>query len=349
MAAGARATERWPGYAAGDGPVHASTVGNRAVDTLRDSKVLVTGAQGFIGSHLVRRLAVLGADIHGVSRSPHACPTGLGTSWQADLSDADATQDLVRAIEPDLVFHLAGEVSGSRDLAAVRPMLHGNLQSTVNLLTAVTETGRPRVVLAGSMEEPHPGEVRSVASSPYALTKWAAAAYARMFYDLWFLPTVVLRVAMVYGPGQPDDRKLVPYVIKSLLSGRVPEVTSGTREIDWVYIDDVVDAFVAAACVPSVEGRSLDIGSGEPVDIRHTVEMLRQVIGTNLQPRFGALEDRMLESARIADLADATALLGWRASFDLRTGFTRTVDWYRAVPPEQRRRHTSASSASRRG
>jgi nucleoside-diphosphate-sugar epimerase len=180
------------------------------------------------------------------------------------------------------------------------------------------------------MEEPHPGEARTGASSPYAVSKWASAAYARLFHDLWSLPTVVLRVAMVYGPGQQDESKLVPYVIKCLLDGRAPELTSGTRQIDWVYIDDVVDALQAAACAESVEGRSLDIGSGEPVDIRQTVTMLQQIIGTDVPARFGALPDRKYDSARIADLSKSGPLLGWSARVGLVEGLTRTVDWYRA-------------------
>ena len=210
-------------------------------------------------------------------------------------------------------------------------MFAGNLASTVNLMTAATGAGRPRIVLAGSMEEPHPHEVRLRASSPYAVSKWACAAYARLFHDLWSLPTVVLRVAMAYGPGQSDEAKLVPYVIKGLLDGRAPELTSGTREIDWVYIDDVVDAFLAAACATSVEGRSIDIGSGKPVDIRQTVTMLQQVIGTDVPARFGALQNRKYDSARIADLSESGPLLGWRARVGLVEGLTRTVDWYRAL------------------
>jgi len=318
-------------------------VGTPGTGALLGSTVLVTGAHGFIGLHLVKRLVDLGAHVHVASRRPPAGPAVGTTSWQVDLADAVATDDLVRAVRPDVVFHLAGEASGSREVEAVPRTFAGNLASTVNVLTAATGVGRPRIVLAGSMEEPHPGEVRMRASSPYAVSKWASAAYARMFHDLWSLPTVVLRVAMVYGPGQPDEGKLVPHVIKCLLDGRAPELTSGTRQIDWVYVDDVVDAFLAAAWVASVEGRSLDIGSGEPVDIRQTVTMLQQIIGTDVPARFGALQDRKHDSARIADLSESGPLLGWCARVGLVEGLTRTVDWYRA-----RREIATAGATARR-
>ena len=319
-------------------------VGTSGTGALLGSTVLVTGAHGFIGLHLVKRLVDLGAQVHATSRRPPAGPSAGTTSWQVDLADAVAADELVRAVRPEVVFHLAGQTSGSRDVDAVPPTFASNLASTVNVLTAATRVGRPRIVLAGSMEEPHPGEVRMRASSPYAVSKWASAAYARLFHDMWSQPTVVLRVAMAYGPGRQDESKLVPHVINCLLDGRAPELTSGTRQIDWVYIDDVVDAFLAAACAASVEGRSLDIGSGEPVDIRQTVTMLRQIIGTDVPARFGALPNREYDSARIADLSESGPLLGWSARVGLVEGLTRTVDWFRA-----RREQNEPTAVRRQG
>ncbi len=91
------------------------------------------------------------------------------------------------------------------------------------------------------------GEDTSVPGSPYAAAKTAVASYGRMFHALYGLPIVHLRVFMVYGPGPQDITKLVPYVTGCLLRGEPPRLSSGTREIDWIYIDDVVEAFVAAA------------------------------------------------------------------------------------------------------
>lgn len=292
---------------------------------LRDRRILVTGASGFLGAHLVRRFATLGAETHAVSRS--AAPPNPGwTTHTADLSDPHAAADVVRSIRPDVVCHLAGEVTGTRDVRAVPPTLTNNVASAVSLLHAATLAGAPRIVLAGSMEEPLPGEH---ASSPYALSKSVAASYADLFGDLWSVPVVRLRIAMAYGPGQRDERKLIPYVTTSLLRGVEPELTSGSRQIDWVYVDDVIDAFVAAASAPGSAGTAIDIGCGSAVDIRSTVELLRELIGTDVEPRFGALPDRPLDSARIADLSTARDLLGWRPSVPLADGLSRTIAWYR--------------------
>jgi len=93
-----------------------------------------------------------------------------------------------------------------------------------------------------------------------------------MFFALYQLPVVILRVFMVYGPGQGDLQKLVPYVITSLLKGETPRFTSGTREVDWIYVEDVVAAFLEAARAPGVEGATLDVGTGKLVTVRQVVE-----------------------------------------------------------------------------
>ncbi len=221
--------------------------------------------------------------MHGLSRRPQDDDGGV--RWErGDLTDEAAARDLVRRVRPDLVVHLASEVSGGRDLELVLPMLRANLMATVNVMLACAEAGRSRVVLAGSMEEPDMGDPDAVAQSPYAVAKWGALAYARHLHALHDLPVVHLRVFMVYGPGQLDLHKLVPYVTVSLLRGETPRLTSGARAVDWIYVDDVVDAFLRAAVAPGLEGRSLDVGSGELVTARDLVLRLRELIGGDVEP-----------------------------------------------------------------
>lgn len=289
------------------------------------TRVLLTGATGFIGSHLARRLGALGAQVHVVSRRP---PED-GQLWHAaDLADTEATSRLIRSTRPDVVYHLASAVTGVRDVKAVLPTLSGNLAGAVNLMTAVAGTDT-KVVLAGSIEEPRAGE--SVPQSPYAAAKWAATGYARMFHGLWDVPVSVLRVAMVYGPAQPDTTKLLPYVIRSLLRYEPPLLSSGRRQVDWVYIDDVVDAFIRAGEADGTAGRVLDIGSGVLTSIRDTIMRVARIVGSPVLPRFGALSDRPLDHELVAEPELADRLLGWRAMTGLDTGLRRTVEWYAAT------------------
>jgi UDP-glucose 4-epimerase len=299
-------------------------------DALAGRRVLVTGASGFIGARLCERAVELGGVVHGVSRRPLPA-TSHGVHWeQLDLIDEAAVRALLRRVQPDVVLHLASEVSGDRSADAVLPMLHANLVAAVNVMLACREAGCGRIVLAGSMEEPDFGDADAVAQSPYAAAKWAALSYARMFRALYELSVVHLRIFMVYGPGQRDLRKLVPYVTTSLLRGDAPELMSGDREVDWIYVDDVVEAFLAATVAPGVDGASVDVGSGELVPVRAVVARLRRLVGGTIEPSFGAVPDRRLERVRVADPAPAATAIGWRPRTSLEDGLARTVDFYRA-------------------
>jgi nucleoside-diphosphate-sugar epimerase len=298
------------------------------VKALVGSRVVVTGASGFIGARVRERAAELGAVVHAVSRRPPEDASPAARWEEADLTSEAAVRALVGRLQPDVVLHLASEVSGSRAAELVAPMLHANLVAAVNVMLACHEAGC-RVVLAGSMEEPDLGDPAAVPQSPYAAAKWAALAYARMFRALYELQVVHLRVFMVYGPGQRDLRKLVPYVTTSLLRGEEPELTHGAREVDWVYVDDVAEAFVAAAFAPGAAGASFDIGSGELVSVRSLAMRLSRLVGGDVEPRFGALPPRELERVRVADPTSAAAVLDWRPCTSLDDGLARTVAFYR--------------------
>jgi UDP-glucose 4-epimerase len=289
-------------------------------------RVLVTGARGFLGSHLCHALAAVGAEVHAVGRS--APPSFIESPrWYArDLSSLSAVDDVVRASRPDVVFHLAGHAVGSRELDLVMPSMQGELVPTVNVLTAVAQHGTGRLVLTGSLEEPV--KEPAVPSSPYAAAKWAGTGFARMFHRLYATPVVIARPFMTYGPGQRSD-KLVPHVIGSLLRREAPKLSSGRRLVDWIYVDDVVRGLLLAGGRTGIEGEEFDLGSGRLVSVREVVEQLVRAAGSTVAAQFGALPDRPFEVERRADAASARARLGWQAQIALEDGLQRTVNWYR--------------------
>jgi UDP-glucose 4-epimerase len=290
--------------------------------------MLVTGASGFLGSHLCRSLLERGCQVHGISRRRQP---GTGVVWhQLDLSDVDRALALFDAISPEVVFHLASEVTGDRTIPAVVATMRSNLLSTVGVLAASSSCGCRRVVLAGSMEEL--GGPAGIPGSGYAAAKLSATTYARMFHASHALSIVNLRLFMVYGPGQTDETKLVPYAIRSFLSRVPPEIGSGNRPVDWVYAADVVDAFIAGALAESGDDADpIDIGSGELVTIREMVELVAQATRSDVAPHFGARADRSHETVVPASLDRARRHLGWAPETSLLDGVSRTVDWFAAA------------------
>jgi UDP-glucose 4-epimerase len=300
---------------------------------LAGRRVLVTGATGFIGSRLTDRLIDVAAEVHASSRSERDANDRPVAWWRADLADVDTAVELVASIEPDIVFHLGGHVSGKLSPEIVLSTIRSNLLSTVGLLEAARRVDCSRIVVAGSVMEPELGEADSVPVSPYAASKWASSAYARMFHALWEVPVVVVRIGMVYGPGQSDQAKLVPHVVGSLLRGEAPKVTSGRHNYDWIYVDDVVEALLAAAVAPGIEGETVDIGSGERTSVREVVERLGRLVNAGVEPEFGALPDRPHPPSRVADVAKLKQLLGWQPRTTLNEGLERTVAWFQRRLP----------------
>lgn len=310
---------------------HSAEPTNPIPAALHGQRALVTGGRGFIGSALCRKLEAAGAEVYSLGRSP--VPDSRDRhALVGDLQNIDATRKVFRLIRPDLVFHLASHVLGARSLDVVLSTFHSNLTSTANLLVAARETDCARVVLTSSMEEPDPCGEWSIPCSPYAASKLAASSYGRMFHALFELPVVLLRVFMVYGPGQHDREKLIPHVITSLRDRKSPAFSSGTRLVDWIYVDDVADAFVRAALATGIDGQTLDIGSGELVSVRDVVNTLYRIMDESRAPEFGQVDDRPMEQERRADVMRATEALGWHPATSLYDGLQKTVDWYRRDP-----------------
>ena len=287
--------------------------------------MLVTGASGLIGSQLVR---VLDADVVALSRS--ARPDGGRVRWQVcDIERPGALAEVVAVARPDVVIHLAGAVRGDRSLDAVGPTLRANLVATVELLEAAVRAGCRRIVLSGSLMEEPTGGAQAVPPSPYGASRWASSAYGRMFHAIFDAPVTILRPSYAYGPGQ-ERTKLIPYLITALLGGESPRLSSGEREIDWIFAEDVARAYLAAATRPGIDGLTLDVGSGIRAPVSDVVSTIAELVGpTEGRPEIGAVPVRRMELDVVPDVEAAATALGWRATTPLAEGLRRTVAWYR--------------------
>ena len=289
--------------------------------------ILIFGGAGFIGAHLARRLAMLRAEVVCASRSaPAGRWKNCVTIERCDASDLAAVSRLMDKVRPDLVYQLTSDSRGGGALSLIPDSIRNDVMATVNVLTASAERGT-RTVVAGSFEEPIGKADSAVPSSPYAAAKWAGAGYARMFSELHGLPVSVLRVMMTYGPGQ-KDYKVLPYVIRKIAAGEPAMLSNGARQLDWVYVDDVADAFARAGAAPYPGAQSIPIGSGRTWPLRKLLETVGTMMGRADLLHFGAGEVRRMEREEAADLAPAARLLGWRATTSLEEGLRATIAAY---------------------
>ena len=294
---------------------------------LKHAKVLVTGASGFIGSALTAKLLRGGADVYAISREEVNSDDFV--QWhQGDLSDRDFVEHVVREIQPDYIYHLASHVLGSREFEVVESTFRCNFLSAFNLLLATHKVRCKRLILAGSFEEYNSHAETVIPSSPYTAAKVAASNYARMFHKLYATPVCMASLYMVYGPGQKDLSKLLPYVILKTLRGESPEMTSGVRNIDWIYVDDVVSALLCMSDAPGIDGMTIDVGSGTSITIEEIVKLTMEMIDPTVPPKFGSVKDRPMEQERNANVDETFKRIGWRPTTDIRAGLQKTIAYY---------------------
>jgi len=307
------------------------TVVLEPVSSYSQMKVLITGASGFLGTHLAERLASAGARLHLVSRS--SAPRGLPGYWyQQDLSDFCGTEELLRRIEPEVIFHLTSESRGGPELDNVLPTFRNDLACAVNCMVAATRVRCRRMIITGSLEEPDersPFPFQSpsrISLTPYSIAKHVGRMYASLFFAAYSLPLVTLIPFMTYGPRQKPF-KVVPYTILTLLAGGQPRLSSGKRLVDWIYVDDMIDCFTAAGTAPDVEGKTFEVGSSELVSIASVAELIADLIPGSKKVLFGIEPDR--GHNRVSNIAPAARHLHWQPRTPLRQGLEATIEWYR--------------------
>lgn len=307
-----------------------------SVESLVDQSILVTGATGFIGARLVRRLVDAGARVvclvsgeAGVQRLPAGAVGRV-----ANLRDAPAVREAARAVQPALVFHLAAVGVTRFD---VDPLIavEVNVAGTVALLTALEDVPCRRFLYAGTGHEygdaapPFREDRPPAPTNVYAASKSAAWLFCQMTHRARGWPMVAVRPFGVYGPGQLPPAFL-PSLIQSALRGQDFAMTGGEQVRDLIYVDDVIEGMIGAATAPGVEGQVLNLCSGQGVSL---VELARRVVaamGRPIRLDVGALPYRPGTLWHmVGDNARARRALDWQPAVDLDEGLCRTIDWWR--------------------
>lgn len=312
---------------------------------------MVTGADGFIGSHLVERLVAEGARVRAfciydsrgsmgwLDQAPAEVRSALDVRL-GDIRDARFVEAATEGIE--IVFHLAALIAIPYSYVAAESFIETNVRGTLNALEAARRAGVGRFIQTSTSEvygtpdvlpirESHPLQ----AQSPYAASKVAADQLAIAFHLSHGLPVTVLRPFNTYGPRQ-SERAVLPTMLRQLMAGR-SEIRLGRLDTrrDLTYVADTVDGFVRAATAPDVDGRTIQLGTGRAERIGDLFETARRLLGSEAtvvqaadRMRPDASEVMVLQS----DPSLARELLGWQARTTLEAGITATIDWLRAQP-----------------
>jgi nucleoside-diphosphate-sugar epimerase len=309
---------------------------------LAGRRVLVTGASGFIGSHLTRRLIAEGADVHALTSTVSSVyPTrllevrGSITLHEASLTDRGALNIVAAGVRPEYVFHLGAYTHVGKSWQRVDECIQVNIQGTLNLLMALEPVGYTRFVNVGTSEIYGDIDVPFAESdqvhpiSPYSVSKHGAEEYCRLFSEGNSWPIVRLRPFNAYGPMQSPDR-VVPEIIGRALQDQPLRMTLGTQTRELNYVEDLADGMVRVATAPGIDGELLNLGNGREVSMRDLATLILQIMGNPIKAEFGALEERPIEIPRMyADATKAAERIGWTSQVTLEDGLARTIDWYR--------------------
>lgn len=315
-------------------------------------KVLVTGADGFIGSHLTEKLVALGYPVRALvqynsfnswgwlDHAPDEAKQRLEVV-AGDVRDPQGMRALVQGC--DVVLHLAALIAIPFSYHSPAAYVDTNITGTLNLLNAARDLGVRRFVQTSTSEvygtarfvpitEEHPLQ----GQSPYSATKIGADQLAQSFYRSFATPVVTIRPFNTYGPRQ-SARAVIPTIITQLLAGqRQLRLGSLTPTRDFNFVADIVDAFIATALVPGIEGEVINVGSNFEISIGATARTIAEVIGVeiDIESDEQRLRPAKSEVERLwADNSKALRLLGWQPTHGGRDGFrqgiAKTVEWFR--------------------
>lgn len=308
-----------------------------------NKRITVTGAGGFIGSHLVEHLAKQGASvqalIHYNALNSHGWLDASEVKNDVeviagDISDADSVRRLLQG--QDIVFHLAALIGIPYSYVAPVAYVQTNIVGTLNVLQAARQFELERVVHTSTSEvygtalytpidESHPLQ----GQSPYSATKIAADKLAESYYRSFDVPVVTVRPFNTFGPRQ-STRAVIPTIITQCLQGDTIRLGKLTPTRDLNYVQNTVQGFVKAAEAQDVTGEVINIGSGEEISIGDLAQLIAEIMGRKieivsdeqrLRPEKSEV-DRLL-----ADNSRAREWLGWEPTISLKEGLEHTINW----------------------
>lgn len=315
-------------------------------------RTLVTGAAGFIGSTLVDRLLEEGHQVTGVDNLSAGSPAanlesahqhngpGRFTFVPVDIRHPELS-DVVAGCNPEVVFHLAAQIDVRKSVEDPQHDAHNNVLGTINLLEACRRAQVPRIVYAASGGSRYGAPATLPATedtaidplSPYAAAKVAAELYMRAYASMHGLAPICLALANVYGPRQDPNGEagVVTVFGNAMISGRPTTIYGdGSATRDYVYVDDVVTAFLCAADAKITTTGTFNIGTGVQTTVTELHRLIAAAAGVSRPPAYAEARTGEVQASAL-DPSRARRMLGWKPDTDLSEGIKRTLVWLRGV------------------
>lgn len=314
--------------------------GKSEMGSLEEMNVLVTGATGFIGSHLIRRLVEEDAKINIISHNEELHRNLILKDLdaklkicKADLCDYTSIKMCVDKVVPEKVFHLGAFVDLKRDFQTANECVQTNIQGTLNMLNALKDINCSSFIHLGTYEvygfNPVPfREAQPVDPlSPYSISKVCSESFCRFANKIYDIPTVLLRLSNVYGPNQKSER-LIPYVIKCCFEKKEIKLTDGNQTRDYLYVEDAIEAIIKSSHTKEATSEVINIGSGKEYKIKEVVQKILGLMGSSITPQYGGLKHRAYEPERwYCDITKAKKILGWEPHYSLDEGLEKMIRW----------------------
>ena len=317
---------------------------------LKNKRVLVTGADGFIGSHLVEKLIQEGCDIRAMvmynsfnnwgwlDQLDDAVLKNIEI-YPGDMRDLKSVKNACRDI--DVIFHLASLIAIPQSYHSPYAYLETNATGALNLFESCLDSNVSKIIHTSTSEVygeydtvPIDEQNKNIARSPYSATKIAADQLAYSYFSTFNLPISIIRPFNTYGPRQ-SNRAIIPTIITQILTNTYIELGSLYPTRDFTYIGDTVSGFMSIAKNNNSIGEIINIGSGYEISIDDLVQLIQNIMKSNLKIKISSKRKRPVkgEVFRLkANVSKAKKLLNWQPSFKSKKGLTEglneTIEWF---------------------
>lgn len=300
----------------------------------KNKRILITGIKGFVGTHLEKRLSILGANVYGISRSDEKDKK----IFKENVLDYQKLNQIIKDLKIETCFHLAGESLVENGQEDPYHTFKINTEGTLNILESGRINNLEKIIIAstshvyGNNKLPYLEEYNPIPSRPYETSKACADLIAKCYSGSFRLPVLIPRFVNIYGPGDLNFDRIIPKTIKSILENHSPKMWGGEAVRDYLYIDDAIDAYIKLAEINlNMVGnnRIFNFGTGNLISVKALIKKIIKVSGRNFEIEKINDERESEIKSQYVSWKKAEKILNWKPKVNLDQGLKKSFLWYK--------------------